>query len=121
MKFVLSKILLLGLRASLCAGGLLPKYPMPNGTVASGDPSQRVPGLGTVNAHSPTDYWCFDTFDLCDVECCGMGDADCDHAAVCFDQVGCQDGCDLSMPLSAESGTISFTWYENFPQILRNT
>lgn len=110
--------------ATLCAGGVLPTRSQPyrngttstNTTASSGNSSssQVVPEHGVINSvHSPTEYWCFDTFDLSYVECCGLGDdADaCNHAAVCFDQVDCEEGCKLDMPISAESGTISFTWY----------
>lgn len=118
-EFVIGKALLFGLwAASLCAGGLLPpiksSYLMPNGTVngvASGNLS-----FSSSSSPSPTEYWCFDTFDLSYMECCGLGDPgdDCKHAAaVCFDQVECQDGCelDLAQGIAAESGATSFSWY----------
>lgn len=137
-KFVIGKALLFGLwAAGLCAGGLLPpvkhSYLMPNSTingVASGNLSfsslsqqkQMSPQLKVANAvhsplssPSPIEYWCFDTLDLSYMECCGLGDPgdDCKHAAaVCFDQVECQDGCELELAqgVAAESRTTSFSW-----------
>lgn len=124
--------------ANLCAGGVLPTSfgPYRNGTTTinttasspgtSSPPPQVGPGQGVINtAHSPTEYWCFDIFHLSYVECCGLGDDadECNHAAVCFDQVDCEEGCELDMPTSAESGTISFTWYAflgisgSFPEV----
>lgn len=112
--------------ASLGAGGLLPPskspYLMPNGTihgVASRNLSSFSHQLGVLNtAHSssPAETWCFDTHGLSDTECCGLDDTGngCKHAAaVCFDQVDCQDGCelDLAQGASAESATTLFSWY----------
>lgn len=112
MKFALGKAFVLSLCVSPCTGGLLPKYRMLNSTVALGNTSsQQVLGLGVPNARSPTEYWCFDMEDLSSMKCCGLGDNECNHAAVCYDQVDCQDGCELDRPIGIDSGTTLFTWY----------